>query len=299
MQMWHPLQSFLSTTITLAFLGILEFSKAVLHLVQVITLVFWTREGLLNTVLVNQCVVTSRLTTKQFLVFMCPKCRNFTNAPVGQKRRRCSYCGKIIDIRKAQCALFDGPEQAATAVKEFNAARGGDEFDNAVERSREKIRTLLPTERVSAEDVATEVHSRPAEGKGKRLKKLLRNHASIAPCSLDKIETVCEEYQLDWLCVEDQLTKLANSGAIIFPRPWSVQAVRDPDGSETQQQKSQDISKDLLRFLNEQAGAVKVSEIVHHYERQGIPRASVEDSLEKLMKQGVIYAPRADTVEVV
>ena len=114
---------------------------------------------------------------KQFYVFMCPKCKGFTNAPAGQKRRRCSYCGSIIDITKANLALFDSPQQASEAVKLFNASKGGDEFKDAVERSHDRIRDLMPSEHVSAEDITSKGEGPAPEGKRKRLMAILEKEA--------------------------------------------------------------------------------------------------------------------------
>ncbi|MFW9846619.1 MAG: hypothetical protein ACFFD6_07720, partial [Candidatus Thorarchaeota archaeon] len=163
--------------------------------------------------------------SKPFLVFMCPKCRNFTNAPVGQKHRRCSYCGTIIDITKAASALFDSPEKASAAVKEFNASRGGEEFHEAVERSKDRVRALLPSKQVRKKDIFAKEEGELPSRKSQRLMKLLEKEAKTNPCSLDRIADVCSDYQLDWSWTEDQINKLANRGELIFPRPWMIQLV--------------------------------------------------------------------------
>ena len=235
---------------------------------------------------------------KQFLVFMCPKCRNFTNAPVGQKRRRCSYCGTIIDISKAASALFDTPELASTAVKEFNASRGGDEFEKAVERSRERVLALLPKERVSAEDISSKEETERPPGKRKRLMKLLQKEARHTTCSLDKIEALCPEYELDWKWVEGQLEGLSNSGTLIFPRPWSVQLVVPDDTAEVRESTSRDVTVEILALLESQGKMVKVIDIISRFREQGISDKSVETSLEKLMQKGEIFEPKSGYVSM-
>ncbi|MHA1576508.1 MAG: hypothetical protein ACTSU3_04035, partial [Candidatus Thorarchaeota archaeon] len=72
---------------------------------------------------------------------------------MGQKRRRCSYCGTIINISKAACALFDSPDAASTAVKMFNASKGGDDFEKAVDKSKDRIRTLMPVTRIGTDEL--------------------------------------------------------------------------------------------------------------------------------------------------
>lgn len=229
---------------------------------------------------------------------MCSKCHNFTNAPVGQKHRRCSYCGSIIDISKAASALFDTPEMASSAVKEFNASRGGDEFERAVERSRERILALLPKQRVSAEDISSNEDIERPPGKRKRLMKLLHKEAKTASCSLDRIEELCPEYELDWKWVEEQLEGLSNSGTLVFPRPWSVQLVVSDDLSEVKETTSKDVTVEILTLLQGSEKMIKVVDIVSTFRGQGISEKSVESSLEKLMQKGEIFEPKSGYISL-
>jgi len=235
---------------------------------------------------------------KPFLVFKCSKCKNFTNAPAGQKRRRCSFCGSIIDITKTACALFDSPEQASTAVKEFNAARGGDEFKKSVERSRERVLALMPKETVTASDISDgDTAVRPL-GKRKRLMSLLEREAAEAPISLDRIEELCSKYELDWKWVEGQLEGLSNNGTLIFPRPWSVQLVVSEE-KEDEDSTVRDVSVDILAILSESTEGVKVTDLIEKFEEKGIGESSVVSSLEKLMQRGEIFEPVSGHVRLV
>ncbi len=236
---------------------------------------------------------------KQFLVFMCSKCRNFTNAPVNQKHRRCSYCGTIIDITKAASALFDTPESASAAVKEFNASQGGDEFEKAVERSRERVLALLPKEHVSLEDISSRAEASKPPGKRKRLMQMLQREAKSAPCSLDRIEELCTNYELDWKWVEGQLERLANDGTLIFPRPWSVQLVLKDDINKPKEIAGRDVSNEILLLLQGPEKVMRAIDIVKRLGKQGISENSVEASLEKLMQRGEIYEPKSGFVSLV
>jgi len=230
---------------------------------------------------------------------MCSKCRNFTNAPVSQKHRRCSYCGTIIDITKAASALFDTPESASAAVKEFNASRGGDEFEKAVERSRERVLAMLPKERVSLEDIYSKGEASRPPGKRKRLMQLLEREAKSAPCSLDRIEELCTNYELDWKWVEGQLERLANDGTLIFPRPWSIQLVLKDDINKPEEIASRDVSNEILVLLQSPKKILRVIDIIKKLGKQGISENSVETSLEKLMQKGEIYEPKSGFVSLV
>lgn len=235
---------------------------------------------------------------RPFLVFRCSKCRNFTNAPVGQKRRRCSYCGKIIDIRKAATALFDTPEQASAAVKAYNASRGGDEFEKAVERSRARVRKLMPVDRLKADDITDVQEQGPPEGKRKSLMSVLRKEASNKPCLLDRFEEVCEDSGLDWTWVEEQLQNLANTGSVIFPRPWSIQMIGGEKKEKPKEEKVRDVSQDIIILLDKKGGRLSVNEVVTHFKKTGLSRVSVIGSLERLMQRGDIYEPKQGEVSL-
>ncbi len=232
-------------------------------------------------------------------MFACPKCKNFTNAPVGQKRRRCSYCGHIIDISRAQCAHFDSPEAAQHAVKEFNASRGGDEFQRAVERSREKIRSLVPRERVSGAGLVEEGTRTLQTGKRRVLLNLLEQSASQKPCSLDEFAELCRRHNLDWSWVEEQLIKLSNQGVIIFPRPWSIRIVQTQSHSKAKKSASADITGEVRHFLHEHGGSAKVSDIISHFSDRGIAESLVDKALDKMMRSGEIYQPSASEVKLI
>jgi LSD1 subclass zinc finger protein len=223
---------------------------------------------------------------------MCSKCRNFTNAPVGQKRRRCSYCGTIIDISKSASALFDTPEAASAAVKEFNASRGGDEFERAVERSRERILALLPKQRVSAEEISSRTDWPKPPGMRKRLMKLLHNEARTRPCSLDRIEELCLDYGLDWKWVEGQLENLSNDGTLVFPRPWSVQLVETDRLQKSKEIATKDVTNEILELLQVSEEMVSLNDIKEKLSKIGISENSIETSLEKLMQKGEIFEPK-------
>jgi hypothetical protein len=234
----------------------------------------------------------------QFLVFRCPKCKNFTTAPAGQKKRRCSYCGHIINISKAACALFDTPEKATTAVKKFNASRGGDSFRKAVEASKERVGHFLPPERLSVKDVIDKSEEELPSGKSRRLLELLEREASDSACSLDRIAELCPEYQLDWLWVEDQLNKLSNRGTLIFPRPWTIQLVSGPSKEKTKPPLV-DVTKEIVDWIQEMGGEAEVVDVVDHFEKLGVSKESVESSLDRLMNQGVIYLPKVGLIGLV
>jgi len=236
---------------------------------------------------------------KQFYVFMCSKCKGFTNAPAGQKRRRCSYCGSIIDITKANLALFDSPGQASTAVKEFNASKGGDEFKESVERSRERVKALIPSEKVNADDITSKGEQPAPAGKRRRLMAILEKEARGKSCTLDRLEELTSTDGLPWSWVEKEVENLSTNGALLFPRPWTVQLVTLDQAELPTQIASKDVSSGIIELLKRRGGRLKVDEIVQYFHQEGVSEASVDSSLERLMRNGDIFQPSASSVSLV
>jgi hypothetical protein len=230
---------------------------------------------------------------------MCPKCKNFTTAPAKQKRRRCSYCGHIIDISKAAQAVFETPEMAAAAVREFNASRNGDKFERAVKRSREKLRDLLPSEVIDSQGLIEMDESAQPAGKRRRLMRLLEAEAKENVCTLDRLAQLSPEYQLNWQWVEEQINTLSNQGVLIFPKPWTVQLVPTAARETQVPTTSVDASKEIMAFLERQGGRAEIAEIVGHFHGQGVSEDSVEMSLNRLMKMGLVYEPNPGLVGLV
>jgi hypothetical protein len=193
--------------------------------------------------------------------------------------------------------LFDTPEQASAAVKEFNASRGGDAFHKVVEASKERVKALLPLKKLSAKDVVDKSGYDLPSGKIQRLLKLLEKEASEEDCSLDRIAEICPEYQLDWHWVEDQLNKLSNRGILIFPRPWTVKLVDSPE--KTVKTPIVDVTKEILLRIEELGGEAKVDDMIEYLIQLGFSHESIEASLNRLMNQGVIYVPNPGTIGLV
>jgi len=233
-----------------------------------------------------------------YLVFACPQCRNFTNAPAGQKHRRCSYCGRIIDITEASCAVFDSPDAASAAVREFNAKRDN-EFQLAVEKSKERLRALMPNETLTVEEVSSQTEEVPPPGKRKRLLELLEREAKDKPCSLDRIAELCGQHRLDWPWVEEQLSRLAENGLLVFPRPWTIQMVPSAGPTAEKVKGKTDIRRDIVAAVRKAGGSCKVEDLVKTFTSQGVRESSVEDSLDRLMHSGLIFEPKPGVVALV
>ncbi len=234
---------------------------------------------------------------RSHLVFMCPRCRRFLTAPVGQKRRMCSYCGKIIDISREATALFDSAEAAAEAVRRFNAGKSGD-FEEAVRRSRERIEHLLPKDEIDAARVARMSDGRGLpSGKMQRLLLMFRDLATKRPCPLSEIEQACPRYGLEWTWVEKQIEKMFSRGELFAPRPWTIRYIGE--APQKHARTNRDVSDDILQLIREQGGEMLTSEIVAIMTAKGVTEDATVRSLDRLMNDGVVYEPVKGTVRLV
>jgi len=185
---------------------------------------------------------------------------------------------------------------ASTAVKEFNAARGGDVFEKAVERSLERVRALIPERQLRAEDISKGIGEPVPSGKRKRLMHLLEKEATDNPCTLGRIESLCGTYQLDWNWVETQLTNLANHGTLTFPRPWLIQLIKSKTEKAETSSSRVDVSDAILVLLEEKGKRLRVDQIIAHFQLGGVSQDSVIASLERLMREGGIFEPKPGVV---
>jgi Fe2+ or Zn2+ uptake regulation protein len=215
-----------------------------------------------------------------YLVFACSQCKHYTNAPAGQKHRRCSYCGTIIDITKASCAVFDNADSASAAVREFNA-KDSNEFQLAVERSKEKLRTLMPKETLTVEGISSEGGETAPPGKRKRLLDMLEKEAKEKP----------------W--VEEQLSMLADNGLLVFPRPWTVQLLPSSESKAEKVTSKTDIRREILTVVRKAGGNCAVKQLFELFAQQGVHQSSVENSLNRLMQSGELFEPKPGVVSLV
>jgi hypothetical protein len=128
---------------------------------------------------------------------------------------------------------------------------------------------------------------------------LLEKEAKKTPCSLDRIEELCLDFELDWKWVEGQLEGLSNSGTLIFPRPWSVQLVVTENKDRKGEATNKDVTVDILAILSETKDPIQIIDIIKRFEDKGISENSVVSSLEKLMSKGEIFEPRSGYVRLV
>ncbi|MFX1415467.1 MAG: hypothetical protein ACFFC0_01595, partial [Promethearchaeota archaeon] len=107
------------------------------------------------------------------------------------------------------------------------------------------------------------------------------------------------EYQLNWRWVEEQINKLSNQGILIFPKPWTVKLVPAAVAETQEPTATIDASMEIVAFLEELGRKASVVEIIEHFQSQGVSQNSVEMSLNRLMKRGLLYEPYPGMVSLV
>jgi hypothetical protein len=157
----------------------------------------------------------------------------------------------------------------------------------------------MPSQPVSAEDITSNDEEPAPEGKRRRLMAILEQTARGKSCSLDRLEELTDDAGLEWSWVEKQIESLSNNGVLIFPRPWTIQLVIVEDKKVPTQLSSKDVSSEIVELLKRRGGPVRVDELVDHFKQEGISEASVDSSLERLLRNGDIYQPSASSVNLV
>jgi hypothetical protein len=128
---------------------------------------------------------------------------------------------------------------------------------------------------------------------------ILEKEAQGKPCSLDRLEELTSKDGLAWSWVEKQVENLSTNGALIFPRPWTVQLVITEEAEIPPELSSKDVSTEIIKLLKRKGGPIDVDELVNHFKDVGISESSVDSSLERLLRNGDIYQPSASSVNLV
>jgi hypothetical protein len=132
-----------------------------------------------------------------------------------------------------------------------------------------------------------------------RLMALLEEEAKDKPCTLNRLEVLCNAQGLSWAWVEKTIQSLSNAGALIFPRPWEVQLVKTAEDTPPTSPIIVDISGEIISFLKSSKGKVRVDEVVRYFKGRGVSEESVDSSLERLMRSGDIFQPAVGYVNLV
>jgi DNA replicative helicase MCM subunit Mcm2 (Cdc46/Mcm family) len=86
---------------------------------------------------------------------------------------------------------------------------------------------------------------------------------------------------------------------VIFPRPWTVQLVKEKETVETRSDRTRDVTDAVMEMLRLQGGSARIQETIDYFEERGVSQASVESSLERLMRSGDIFEPKPGLITII
>ncbi|MHA1606082.1 MAG: DUF1922 domain-containing protein [Candidatus Freyarchaeota archaeon] len=205
-----------------------------------------------------------------YAVFKCPKCGRYTFAPASSKSRLCSNCGKIIKVDLSRAEIVGDARRASELVRYRNAKEAPPNVKQAIRMKGEDAR-LPPREGVRSSSL---------------LLKMLAERCSDTPISLDVLDSLCKEYDLDPGWVREKLPELGVKGIVFFPTPWTLKFIDRKRKPEVKSRKMGNIYKVVLDALSR--SSLSESEIVELLAEQGFSPQQVEEAIEALHNRGLI-----------
>jgi len=238
---------------------------------------------------------------KRFVVFRCPICGKFTYAPLGQKTRLCSFCGKIIKIDIRQAIVVDDARQASFLVKRYNLKGGEKNYLKALKAQKEKLLDLIE-EMEELPELSDEGKEVKVSSKTRRMLIMLKENCGT-PINIDELRKLCKKYNLEWDWVREQLEVLMKEGTVIFPKPWLLQYISDetvegyvPGKRQPQKKNSlyqaKNLHKALANILRERNEPISYAELVKILKSKGFTLEEIEETVRKLSMEGILMEPR-------
>jgi len=238
---------------------------------------------------------------KKFVVFRCPVCGKFTYAPLGQKTRLCSFCGKIIRIDPRTAVITDDAKQASLLVKRYNLKGGEKSYLEALKAQKERVLDLIE-EVEQPSEILPEEETSVSLSKARRMFVMLRERCSN-PINIDELGKLCKKYGLEWDWVREQLELLAKEGTVIFPRPWLLQYIGEEDvegyTSKTKQLREKKLLhqiKNLRRIiasiLRGRKEPMSYAELTEILTSEGFTLEEIEETMRKLFLEGLLVEPK-------
>jgi len=238
---------------------------------------------------------------KRFVVFRCPVCGKFTYAPLGQKTRLCSFCGKIIRIDARHAIVTDDAKQASLLVKRYNLKGGEKSYLEALKSQKEELLNLIEEGKHLLESLP-EGKTAVSSSKARRMFSMLKENC-INPINIDELKELCKKYNLEWDWVREQLEILAREGTVIFPKPWLLQYISDeyvegyvPEKKTLQKRNSlyqmKNLRKVLTSILRERIEPISYTELVEILKAKGFTLTEIEEAVRKLSMEGLLMEPR-------
>jgi hypothetical protein len=227
-----------------------------------------------------------------YYIIRCPQCGRYTYAPTRQKTRLCVFCHRIFKINPLDAIFEEDATTARTRVKLYQTGKHHKEFLEAVEKSREHIRELVPETRVEIEELQGEKQERlPASLRRREFERILHQQARNFPIDLQNIEEACEKAGIPWSWAVKQIQTLIQSGNLIAPKPWQIQLVSSDSSSAEISQKSKSIptiARKIGEILRRVPTSLNINQIREHLGIESLSNEYIEQALDLLRTQGYV-----------
>jgi hypothetical protein len=211
----------------------------------------------------------------------------------------CVYCQKIFKINPLSAVFVDDAKTARARVKLYQTGKHHKEYMDAVEKSRDKIQTLIPEENLNLEQLQdSKPRIQPASMRRRELERILYQRARKEPLNLQVLEQECLKVGIPWEWAIQQIESLIRSGHLISPKPWQVQLVTEgielPD-SQAKKVSSTQLAQLLGNVLRDSPAPLSQDELVTHLDGEGISSVGIEEALSLLRNQGYVLKTSTGT----
>ncbi|MFX0169243.1 MAG: hypothetical protein ACFE89_07805 [Candidatus Hodarchaeota archaeon] len=227
-----------------------------------------------------------------FYIIRCPQCGRYTYAPTPQKTRLCVFCQRIFKIDPLNAVFVEDPETARTRVKLYQTGKHHKEFFTAVEKSREKIRSMIPENVVDIERLQEPKPERlTLSSRRRELERVLFQQARSKPVDLHVIEEACEKAGIPWSWAVTQIQMLIRSGHLIAPKPWQIKLVAEDFKTGEKASKPVNLStlaRRIGQILRESSIPLDLVQLREQLDQESILSIDVEKALNLLSAQGYI-----------
>lgn len=235
-----------------------------------------------------------------YYIIRCPKCGRYTYAPIRQKTRLCVYCQRIFKVNPLNAQYVKQAEIARTRVKVYQTGKHHEEFQVAVEQSRDKVKSLLPSKEISAKSLQEKARILPSSARRRVFETILHKYAGKEAVDLQIFEEECQKAGLPWSWASQQLEGLIRSGDIICPKPWQIRLVTsetfDSNISEGQYTQSK-LARRIGEIIRYAGTPVTHTQILQQFEKESIDISQIKQALEMLKNQGYIFKSRDETYQ--
>jgi hypothetical protein len=213
----------------------------------------------------------------------------------------CVYCQKIFKINPLSAVFVDNATTARSRVKLYQTGKHHKEYMDAVEKSRDKIQTLIPEKDLNLEQLQdSKPIIQPASMRRRELERILYKRARKEPLNLQVLEQECLKVGIPWEWVVQQIESLIRSGHLISPKPWQVQLVTEEIGlpdSQAKKLSSTKLAQLLGSVLRDSSVPLSQDELVTHLEEEGVSSLGIEKALSLLRNQGYVLKTSTGTYQ--